>query len=200
MTDSGKTRKTGSNSGRMKEDRLGKEDWLDAGLAILGQTGPGGLRIDQVCKAMKVTKGSFYWHFQDRQDFLDTLFAYWRGRETTSLIQHVEERYTQPEERIWHVAEFVTLGDYDIASEVAMRQWSQSDDTVRAGLTEVDAERLEFFTRQFAATGFSPEEARMRAISVYSVTLSCGYMFTGETPEALKQRVRASLDLLLARP
>ncbi|PTQ75985.1 TetR family transcriptional regulator [Celeribacter persicus] len=193
-------RKNGSHSGRLKEDRLSKEDWCDAGLVILGQTGPGGLRIDQVCKAMNVTKGSFYWHFQDRQDFLDNLFAYWRGRETTGLIRHVEERYARPEDRIWHVVEFVTLGDYDIASEVAMRQWSQSEEAVRAGLTEVDAERLNFFARQFAAIGFTPEEARMRAISIYSVTLSCGYMFTGETHEALEQRIRASLGLLLARP
>ncbi|GHH00001.1 TetR/AcrR family transcriptional regulator [Pseudodonghicola xiamenensis] len=186
-------------TGRLKEDRLSQQDWLDAGLTLLGQTGPGGLRIDQLCKALKVTKGSFYWHFRDRHDFLGHLFDHWRRRETTGLIRHVETTYNAAPDRIWHVVEFVTLGTYDVGTEVAMRQWGQSDPEVREGLTRVDAERLEFFTRQFEACGFDPEAARLRAISVYSFTLSCGYMLTGETRNQLRLRLRQSVDLLLVR-
>ncbi len=191
--------KNSSRSGRVKEDRLSKENWLEAGLKILGQTGPGGIRIDQVCKAMNVTKGSFYWHFQDRQDFLDSLFAYWRGRETTGLIRHVEEHFKRPEDRIWYVLEFVTLGTFDVVTEVAMRQWSQNSEIVHAGLSEVDAERLAFFSRQFAQMGFEGEEARMRAATMYSVTLSFGFMITGESHDELERRIRASYELLLTR-
>ncbi|WP_177213063.1 TetR/AcrR family transcriptional regulator [Celeribacter neptunius] len=198
MTQKKQTGSAVTGVGRKKEDRLAREDWFDAGLRLLGQSGPGGIRVDQVCKAMKVTKGSFYWHFQDRREFLDSLFDFWRARETSGLIAYVEGHYEVPEDRIWHVVEFVTLGTYDVASEVAMRQWGQSDDMVRAGLTKVDEERLGFFTRQFEACGFSAEAARMRAISVYSYTLSCGYMITGESPEALRRRLRSALDMLLS--
>lgn len=186
-----------ANTGRLKEDRLSRQDWLDAGLRLLGQAGPGGIRVDQVCKAMGVTKGSFYWHFQDRRDFLTSLFDFWRARETSGLIRYVEETYDRAEDRIWHVVEFVTLGTYDVAVEVAMRQWGQADDTVRQGLMKVDEERLGFFTRQFRACGFAGDPARTRAISVYSYTLSCGYMLTGESPEQLRARLRAALDMLL---
>lgn len=196
MTTSESTRREGAGSGRMKEDRLAKGDWLDTGLTILGRTGPAGLRIDQVCAAMKVTKGSFYWHFRDRGDFLDCLFDHWHRRETTALIDLVEAAYTAPRDRIWHVVEFVTLGTYDVATEVAMRQWGQNEAKVREGLKEVDGERLDFFTRQFEAAGFAPGPARLRAISVYAFTLSCGYMQTAETPEELRARLVASLDLL----
>ena len=190
-------RATARKSGRRKAERLAKEDWFDAGLRILGQAGPGGLRVDQVCQAMKVTKGSFYWHFGDRRDFLDSLFDFWRRRETSGLISYVEQHYERPEDRIWHVVEFVTLGTYDVATEVAMRQWGQSDATVRAGLAKVDEERLGFFARQFEACGFGADAAQMRAISVYSYTLSCGYMITGESQEALRARLRNALDMLL---
>lgn len=196
MTAAQEPKRQPGSTGRMKEDRLNKSDWLDAGLDLLAQTGPGGLRIDGVCKAMKVTKGSFYWHFQDRQDFLSGLFQHWRDRETTSLIQYVETTYATPRERVWHVVDLVTLGTYDVATEVTMRQWGQSDPKIREGLREVDAERLGFFTRQFTAAGFAPEAASLRAISVYSLTLSCGYMLTGEDKPALEARLRASLDLL----
>jgi len=200
MTTPQDSKRPSGNTGRMKEDRLGRQDWLEAGLNILAQTGPGGLRIDGVCKAMNVTKGSFYWHFQDRQDFLGSLFLYWRDRETTSLIQYVEATYTAPRDRIWHVVEFVTLGNYDVATEVTMRQWGQSDPTIREALKHVDEERLGFFTRQFGAAGFGAEDANLRAISVYSFTLSCGYMLTGEDRDALEKRLRASLDLLFRAP
>lgn len=199
MAEAGPAPEARGNTGRVKAERLAKEDWLETGLRILGQTGPGGIRIEKVCQAMKVTKGSFYWHFQDRQDLLDCLFAHWRARETTGLIDFVEGSYDAPADRIRHVVEFVTLGDYDVATEVAMRQWGQSEARVHDALKEVDDERLTFFARQFTALGFSPDEARLRAITVYSLTLSCGYMLTGESKAELETRLRSSMELLLAR-
>lgn len=198
MTTIGASKRAHPGVGRTKEERLSTQEWLDAGLRILGRTGPGGLRIDQVCTALAVTKGSFYWHFRDRRDFCDRLFEHWRQRGTTALVDLVEGAYDDPVARIWHVLEFVTLGDYDVPAEVAMRQWAQSDATVRAALAEVDGERLDFFARQFEALGLTGDQPRLRAIAVYSLTLSCGYMLTGETPKALETRLRASLDLLLA--
>ncbi|MDK3018405.1 TetR/AcrR family transcriptional regulator [Pseudodonghicola flavimaris] len=198
MTDPADRDPPAAGTGRIKADRLSPQDWFDAGIALVARDGPAGLRIDKLCSAMKVTKGSFYWHFQDRQDFLLQLFDHWRRRETTGLIERVEALYSDPVARIWHVVEFVTLGSYDVGAEVAMRQWGHGDAHVRHGLEQVDAERLGFFSRQFEACGFAPDAARTRAISVYAFTLSCGYMLTGESPEALETRLRQGLDLLLA--
>ncbi|WP_161555675.1 TetR/AcrR family transcriptional regulator [Mangrovicoccus ximenensis] len=189
----------GRGTGRVKEDRLSRGDWLEAGMAILARSGPGGLRIAQVCEVVEASKGSFYWHFRDRRDFLVGLFGHWRQRETSALIARTEAAHDSPRDRLWHVIQFVTLGSYDVGCEVAMRQWGQGDPDVRDALAEVDAERLEFFARQFRDSGFAPEEARLRALSVYSLTLSCGYMLTGETPAELEARLRTSLDMLLAR-
>ncbi|MGI3166047.1 TetR/AcrR family transcriptional regulator [Pseudooceanicola sp. 200-1SW] len=187
----------GRGTGRLKEDRLSREDWLETGMALLGKVGPGGIRIARLCDAMGASKGSFYWHFTGREDLLQGLFDYWRQRETSALIARAEADSTRPEDRIWYVVRFVTLGGYDVGCEVAMRQWGQGDPSVHRALEQVDGERLDFFTRQFAATGFSAAEARLRAISTYSLTLSCGYMLTGEDPAALEARLRESLRLLL---
>lgn len=202
MTDAGK-RNAGDETpspkatGRMKEDRLSRTDWLEAGSRVLTHAGPGGLKIADVCTAIGASKGSFYWHFQGRQDFLRGLFEHWRERETSALIKRAEAACSSPRDRIWFVVEFVTLGGYDVGTEVAMRQWGQSDPSVQSALEQVDAERLDFFSRHFRACGFSEEDARHRAITVYSLTLSCGYMLTGEQDDALERRMRRSLDLLL---
>jgi len=43
--------------------RLGKADWLDAGLAALAAEGPAALRAEALARQLNTTKGSFYWHF-----------------------------------------------------------------------------------------------------------------------------------------
>jgi AcrR family transcriptional regulator len=183
-------------TGRLKEDRLSREDWLETGMVLLGKVGPGGIRIALICREMGATKGSFYWHFDGREAFLHALFDHWRRRETSALIQRAEAVSADPRERIWYVVNFVTLGAYDVGCEVAMRQWGHGDPAVRDALQKVDDERLGFFQRQYEACGFTTDAARLRAISTYALTLSCGYMLTSETPEALERRLRQSLTML----
>lgn len=181
----------------MKEDRLSRQNWLDAGLEALATAGSGGIRIDNLCKALKVTKGSFYGHFKGKQDLMEGLFEHWQKRETTGLIESVETDVDNPEDRIRYVVDFVTTGGYDVSIEVAMRQWAQGDAHVRSWLQKVDGERLDFFTRQFLACGFDEKQARLRALSIYSITLIRGYMQTSEEVEDLKARMKDSVDLLL---
>ncbi len=185
-------------AGPTKPARLSKTDWLDAGLIVLGKKGAGGVRIDAICKELMVSKGSFYWHFRDRQDLMTGLLDYWDSRETTALIKHVEEALTSPAERIWYVVREVTLGDYNVAVEVAIRHWAYQDATIRQRLESVDAQRLAFFTRQFREHGFSQTQASLRAHTVYSIMLVREFMQTGENREDLHARMSASVDLMLA--
>lgn len=199
MDDTAHTLETAPHVAPAKAGRLSKQDWLTAGLTILGQKGAEGVRIDAICKALGVTKGSFYWHFRDREDLMASLFTYWDTRETRGLIDYVEGKFANPNDRLWHVVKEVTLGDYDVTVEVAMRHWAYQEPAIRAQLEEVDAQRLDFFARQFSACGFDTESASLRAHTLYSVTLIRGFMQTREEKDVLENRLRASLDLLLKR-
>jgi len=57
--------------------RLGKADWLDAGLAALAAEGPAALRAEALARQLNTTKGSFYWHFQDVPAFQAAVLAAW---------------------------------------------------------------------------------------------------------------------------
>lgn len=57
--------------------RLGKADWLDAGLAALAAEGPAALRAEALARQLNTTKGSFYWHFQDVPAFRAAVLAAW---------------------------------------------------------------------------------------------------------------------------
>ena len=64
--------------------RKTKQDWLVAGLTLLGSTGSPDLTIDQLTDYLGVTKGSFYHHFKNYQDYVEQMLTFW-GEHYTAL-------------------------------------------------------------------------------------------------------------------
>ena len=61
------------------EVRLSVSDWMRAARLALLHSGPDGVRVEPLARALGVTKGSFYWHFRDRADLLEALVAEWEA-------------------------------------------------------------------------------------------------------------------------
>ncbi len=67
-------------------DRQSKKSWLDAALKALARGGIDRVRVESLAKNLGVTKGSFYWHFKDREQFLDELLNFWAEQSTQTVI------------------------------------------------------------------------------------------------------------------
>jgi AcrR family transcriptional regulator len=74
----------------MEQERLGKADWLRAARSALLHGGPVAVRVETLARTLKVTKGSFYWHFKDRQELLEELLLEWEAE--TSLLRDLLAR------------------------------------------------------------------------------------------------------------
>ena len=48
--------------------KVGKDDWTRAALEVIAAEGVGGVKVEPLANRLGITKGSFYWHFTDRQD------------------------------------------------------------------------------------------------------------------------------------
>ena len=70
--------------------RLGRQDWIDTGLKVLAKNGVKSIRVELLAKLMNVTKGSFYWHFKNREELLDALLQEWSDRDTNKIIEQIE--------------------------------------------------------------------------------------------------------------
>ena len=46
-------------------DQLSAKDWVDQGLKALASSGFTALKAEPLAKALRVSRGSFYWHFAD---------------------------------------------------------------------------------------------------------------------------------------
>ena len=55
----------------MANVRTPREAWIEAALQALATGGPDAIRVEALAASLGVSKGGFYWHFENRQALLD---------------------------------------------------------------------------------------------------------------------------------
>jgi AcrR family transcriptional regulator len=53
------------------------EDWLQAGYTVLAEQGVRALKVERLCQHLGVTRGSFYWHFENMDGYRAALVESW---------------------------------------------------------------------------------------------------------------------------
>jgi len=176
-------------------DRQSKKSWLDAALKALARGGIDRVRVESLAKNLGVTKGSFYWHFKDREQFLDELLNFWAEQSTQTVIANPSYP-TDSTARVRAVAEDIIrrdLGDMD----PHIRSWIQYDKQRAKVVAKIDKIRFEFLRDLFLAAGFSTSGADTRAQSLYRYALGEQFILVKESMSRRLQRMQAHVDLLL---
>ncbi|NEQ52466.1 MAG: TetR/AcrR family transcriptional regulator [Leptolyngbya sp. SIO3F4] len=151
--------------GQAKSAKLTRQDWIDQGLKTLEETGVETVRVEPLAKLMGVTKGSFYWHFKNRGDFLDAILQEWVDCQTNSIIEKVEAFEGDATAKLLYLFELAVQDDGRV--ENAIRAWATGDSKITAALAQVDQRRLDYTKDLFLQVGFAPFEAMVRARMVY---------------------------------
>ena len=112
-----------------KSRRLSREQWLKRALEILSKEGNAKLRIDLLSRNLGVSKGSFYWHFKDRADFVKRLAEYWARSSTEQAIELVNQSQGNASSRLLELMEFLCQKDF-AKYDVAMRAWAAQEPAV----------------------------------------------------------------------
>ena len=84
---------------------LTKDDWLNAAMELLRSRGIGGVRVLTLAQNLRVSRGSFYWHFEDHDDLLRCMLDWWDRQMTDSVIQVANESRGSPRKRLMALAE-----------------------------------------------------------------------------------------------
>jgi AcrR family transcriptional regulator len=145
-------------------ERLSRQDWIDAGLRALARDGAGALKADVLAKHLGVSRGSFYWHFQDLAAYHQTVIARWREIATQAIIAEIE-RAGAPADRLRALLRRAFAGGG--ALEFAMRAWATSDPRAARGIATVDRQRLAYLEALLVAAGQGQGTARRRARLLY---------------------------------
>ncbi|NEQ66636.1 MAG: TetR/AcrR family transcriptional regulator [Symploca sp. SIO2D2] len=144
---------------------LTRQDWIEQGLKTLAETGVETVRVEPLAKVMGVTKGSFYWHFKNRDDFLEAILQEWVKCQTNSIIEQVEALGGDATTKLLYLFELAIQDDG--RAENAIRAWATSNAKITTVLAQVDQRRLNYTKDLFLEVGFAPFEAMVRARMVY---------------------------------
>jgi AcrR family transcriptional regulator len=143
-----------------RERRLGKIDYYKAGLQLLAEGGVGAVTIANVCARLRVTKGSFYHHFESGSAFHAELLAHYEEEYAHRRIEAVD---TIPDAmgRLDAILERGVERDHE--AESAIRAWSRTDPVAAEVIHRVDTARARYLAEFFVTLGIPEEQARVHA-------------------------------------
>ena len=153
---------TRPNSARKSIQRFSREDWLTLALETLSKRGNSRLTIDRLVTDLGVTKGSFYWHFDNRADFIEKLLEYWAKKFTHDFIDQINALQGGANERLYGLMELLTTSDAS-QYDVAVRAWAAQEPAVAIVVRQVDMARLGYVKSLFRELGFEGDELTIRS-------------------------------------
>lgn len=146
--------------------RLSRQQWIDAALQLIAQQGLSGVNIANMAAALRVTTGSFYWHFGSREELIEAALDRWET-ERIDVIEGLRE-IADPRQRLERlISDSYRHGDR--GRLFAALQASASDPRVASRLRRTTQRRLTFLTQTYRQLGHSLPQARHYALSLYSL-------------------------------
>ena len=157
--------------------RLSAANWTSAALAALATGGVGAVAVEPLAAALGTTKGSFYWHFTNRDALLDAALQEWERTDTDGVIALVEapDGGTAPDarSRMRTLLVLAIGGRPEFAGDrVELALLATPDHPLVAPvLARVTRRRLDYLSEVFTQLDFAAPQARRRALLAYTAYL-----------------------------
>jgi AcrR family transcriptional regulator len=148
--------------GRTSKQKLSRQDWLENALVTFSKKGQAGLSLQNLSAALGVSRGSFYWHFKNRDDFIHALLQHWYEEYSVVVPVAIERDGGTAEERLARFMRLVhekKLRRYDLV----LRSFAIHDSQFARWVRKADRFRLKFVGSLFVEMGFTENEILIRA-------------------------------------
>lgn len=155
---------------------LGRQDWAAAALEALARGGIQAIAVEPIAETLGTTKGSFYWHFKNRDALVEAALKLWEERHTDAVIEYLD-RQPDSARRLRMLIE----GAYEKGSvdrvEIALLA-NPNHRAARRVLQRVAERRIQYLADQLEDLGWGPQKARDRALLI-------AYLYVGGMQMAL---------------
>jgi AcrR family transcriptional regulator len=151
-----------------KRRTLSRESWIAPALKVLEKRGIADVKIDVLARQLKVTRGSFYFHFSGLADLHEALLEEWRTRNCRPF--QILAETDNPDglaffERIVKI--WVDEAPFRPLLDLAVRDWSRTSRKLAHEVAAADDLRISLLTRSFRAMGYADDESLVRARITY---------------------------------
>jgi AcrR family transcriptional regulator len=156
--------------------RTPRSKWIGEGLRALAAGGPDAVRIEPLAQALGVTKGGFYWHFEDRSALLEEMLDTWERVGVDEVIERVESEGGDARARLRRLFTLASSSDELLRIDLAVRDWSRRDQTVAGRLRGVDNRRMDYMRLLFGAFCPDEEDVEVRCMLAFSLWIGPHFM------------------------
>jgi AcrR family transcriptional regulator len=186
-------------SSAQEASRLTRDDWLDEAFKAVVEGGFDNVKVLSLAEKLKVTRGSFYWHFTDHADLINSLLMRWK---VAQLALDAKLKLQQSGDALKDLdlvvdAAFLQAGSEleNLRFEQAMRALSHHNAVAAQLLVEVDANRMDLFQSKFLVLVKDASKARDLAALLY---LSIAGGFQALSRPANPPNIRAYFRTLIS--
>lgn len=167
-----------TTAARRERSRLSRADWVEGATAVLAQDGLFAVSIDRLAMHLGVTKGSFYSHFQSRDELISAVLERFHTLDTDDVITRADQ-IPDPRERL---ACFLEVGFERL-------EWGRvfaalcavcSDPRVEPVMRRVAGERMAFLEKALRDIGLDEQSAHDRAMVIYATYVGFWRLVTAQ--------------------
>src|SRR6266540_2172551 len=119
--------------------RTPRSSWIEEGLRALAAGGPDAVRIELLARALGVTRGGFYWHFDDRRALLEEILDTWERVSVDEVIERVESEGGDARAKLRRLSALAASSDEPLRIDLAVRDWARREQTVAERLRRAEA-------------------------------------------------------------
>ena len=174
----------------IKTDRT---TWVSQGFKILRTKGAGGLTIENLTRSLKKTKGSFYHHFKNREDYSRQLLEQWERSQAIEIIRHSEQEKTP--EAINETLVTLSEKSMDPKTEVAIRAWALRDELAREFQERIDTRRVDFLKSLFSLMTADKDKVELFSLIRYCFYIGSHQIIPAMDEKSYKQHLTALMEM-----
>ncbi|MBL1422020.1 MAG: TetR/AcrR family transcriptional regulator [Alphaproteobacteria bacterium] len=148
--------------------KTSRAQWLAEAKKLLVQGGVEQVKIDRIAKNLNVSRGGYYWFFNNRQDILDTLLSEWQNVENDPLIKALNGQNLTPLDPFFRFfTRLLRERSYSPKLDSAMRDWARQHPAAAKAVELVDNRRILALKQAFLGLDYAPDVASIRARILY---------------------------------
>jgi AcrR family transcriptional regulator len=180
--------------------RTPRTSWIDEGLRALGVGGPDAVRIETLAQALGVTKGGFYWHFDDRRALLEEMLDAWERVSVDEVIERVESEGGDARAKLGGLFAIGTSSEVRglLRIDLAVRDWARRDKAVAKRLRRVDKRRMDYMRSLFGAFCPDEDDVEVRCLLAFSLWIGNHFIAADHGPRSRAEVLNLALRRLLA--
>ncbi|KEJ95338.1 transcriptional regulator, TetR family [Pseudosulfitobacter pseudonitzschiae] len=185
---------------RVPRKNLSRDAWVAAARKVLEKRGIAEVKIDGLARKLKVTRGSFYFHFKSLKDLHEELLNEWRRANCAPFHALSDANYDdglQLFTDIVHV--WVDEAPFSPALDLATRDWSRTSKALATEVEENDNLRMDLLTQAFQKMGYDQDESIVRARITYFHQIG-QYALSFKEPRDIREQYQPLFGSVLLGP